>query len=141
MRRILFDTDVVLDFLFDRQPYAQDTLQLLLLCERKELVGYVTPVIVSNCYYILRQKADHEFVKNQLKQFLSIVKILPMDRQIVQLAMHSKFKDFEDALQYYAARKSAKIDGIVTRNLKDFKKASLPIFSPSEMLQRVKMEH
>jgi predicted nucleic acid-binding protein len=79
-------------------------------------------------------------VKNQLKQLLSIVKTLPMDEQMVQLALHSKFKDFEDALQYYAARKSAKIDAIVTRNLKDFKKASLPIFSPSEMLQRVRLE-
>ena len=140
MKRLLIDTDVLLDFLFDRQPEAQYTLELLLKCETKELIGYVTPVTLSNCYCVLRQNADHDYVQNQMKQLLSILKVLPVDKQTVQLALYSKFKDFEKAIHYFAARKSTKIDALVTRNLKDFKKSTIPVFSPGELLSVLQQE-
>jgi hypothetical protein len=43
-----------------------------------------------------------------------------------------KFKDFEDAVLHEAA-KQVKVQGIVTRNAKDFKKATLSIYSPEEL--------
>ena len=137
MKRILFDTDIILDFLFNREPYAEDTLRLLLLCEKKQLLGFVTPVIISNTYYILRQQASHEIVLEKLKMLLSILKVLTMNNEVVHLALNSRFKDFEDALQYYSAIKSEKIDSILTRNTKDFKEAKLPVFTPKEILQTI----
>jgi predicted nucleic acid-binding protein len=137
MKRILFDTDVILDFLFNREPYAEDTLRLLLLCEKKQILGFVTPVIISNTYYILRQQASHEIVLEKLKMLLSILKVLTMNNVVVHLALNSRFKDFEDALQYYSAIKSEKIDSILTRNTKDFKEAKLPVFTPKEFLQTI----
>ncbi len=137
MKRILFDTDIILDFLFNREPYAEDTLRLLLLCEKKQLLGFVTPVIISNTYYILRQQASHEIVLEKLKMLLSILKVLTMNNEVVHLALNSRFKDFEDALQYYSAIKSEKIDSILTRNTKDFKEAKLPVFTPKEFLQTI----
>ena len=137
MKRILFDTDVILDFLFNREPYAEDTLRLLLLCEKKQILGFVTPVIISNTYYILRQQASHEIVLEKLKMLLSILQVLTMNNEVVHLALNSRFKDFEDALQYYSAIKSEKIDSILTRNTKDFKEAKLPVFTPKEFLQTI----
>jgi predicted nucleic acid-binding protein len=140
VRHVLFDTDVILDFLFDRKPFSQNSLALFLKCEDKELCGYVTPVILSNIYYITMQESHHAFVLEKLKVLVSIFTVLPMDQKTVHLALHSKFNDFEDALQYAAALGSKKIDALVTRNLKDFKKSTIPVFSPGELLSVLQQE-
>ncbi len=134
MKRVLFDTDVLLDFLFDRKPFSDQTLTLLLACQEKKIIGYLTPVIFSNMYYILRQQASDAFVKEKLGVLLSIVRVLPMNEQTVHLAINSSFKDIEDAMQYFCALKNANIDAILTRNTKDYKKSVIPIFLPSEWL-------
>ena len=134
MKRVLFDTDVLLDFLFDRKPFSDHTLKLLLACQDKKMIGFLTPVIFSNMYYILRQQASDVYVKEKLDVLLSILRVLPMSEQIVHLAMNSSFKDMEDALQYFSALKNANVDAILTRNTKDFKKSAIPVFLPSEWI-------
>ena len=67
MTRILIDTDVILDFFFDRQPFAENASKIFSLCESKEIKGFITPVIISNVYYLLRQTAKHEKVIEKLK--------------------------------------------------------------------------
>lgn len=134
MKRVLFDTDVLLDFLFDRKPFSDQTLTLLLACQEKKIIGYLTPIIFSNMYYILRQQASDAYVKEKLGVLLSIVRVLPMNEQTVHLAISSSFKDIEDAMQYFCALKNANIDAILTRNTKDYKKSVIPVFLPSEWL-------
>lgn len=134
MKKILLDTDVILDFLLDRKPFSDDTLRVLLKCENKELQAFVTPVIVANTYYLLRQKASHAYVIEQLKILLKIISVLSMDQKQVLSALESKFTDFEDALQYFSALQNTKIEAILTRNGKDFKYAELPVFTPKEFL-------
>ena len=72
MTRILIDTDVILDFFFDRQPFAENASKIFSLCESKEIKGFVTPVIISNVYYLLRQTAKHEKVIEKLSEFLEM---------------------------------------------------------------------
>lgn len=134
MKRVLFDTDVLLDFLFDRKPFSDQTLTLLLACQEKKIIGYLTPIIFSNIYYILRQQASDAYVKEKLGVLLSIVRVLPINEQTVHLAISSSFKDIEDAMQYFCALKNANIDAILTRNTKDYKKSVIPVFLPSEWL-------
>ena len=134
MKSVLIDTDVLLDFYLDRKPFSEDSLQLLLKCEQKQLQGFATPVIIANVYYIFRQKASHATVTEQLKLLLKIITVLAMDQKQVLAALDSKFTDFEDALQYYSAIQSNKVDGIITRNINDYKKSALPVFTPNEFL-------
>jgi len=135
MDKILIDTDVVLDFFFDRVPFSEDTSQILSLCEMKAIEGYITPVIVSNTYYLLRKIASHTKVINNLKQLLSILEVLAMDKEIILNALNSNFKDFEDALQNYAAIKNGHIGVIVTRNIKDYKNSEIAIMTPDTYLK------
>jgi predicted nucleic acid-binding protein len=134
MKSVLIDTDVLLDFYLDRKPFSDDSLQLLLKCEQKQFRAYVTPVIVANTYYILRRHATHHYVIERLQVLLNTIHILAMDQKQVLAALESKFTDFEDALQYFSAVNSNKIDAIITRNIKDFKKSALPVFTPNEFL-------
>jgi predicted nucleic acid-binding protein len=134
MKSVLIDTDVLLDFYLDRKPFSDDSLQLLLKCEQKQFRAYITPVIVANTYYILRRHATHHYVVERLQILLNTITVLSMDQKQVLAALESKITDFEDALQYFSAVNSNKIDAIITRNIKDFKKSALPVFTPNEFL-------
>jgi predicted nucleic acid-binding protein len=134
MKRILIDSDVILDLLLDRKPFCEDSLAIIYACEQKQLQGFVTPVIIANVYYIFRQKASHVTVTEQLKLLLNIISVLNMDQKQVLAALDSKFTDFEDALQYFSAIQSNKVNVIITRNTSDYKKSALPVFTPYEFL-------
>jgi predicted nucleic acid-binding protein len=135
MRRVLVDTDVILDFFFDRKPFSDEAAKILALCESGDIAGYVTPVIISNVYYLLRQTARHEKVIEKLNQLISIVEVLVTDKEIIKTALSSGFKDFEDALQNYSAEKNGDIDVIITRNIKDFKNSTLGVMTPENYLK------
>lgn len=135
MVKILIDTDVILDFFFDREPFSENAAKILSLCESKEIKGFVTPVIISNVYYILRQTAKHEKVIEKLKMLVSITEILVINKDSILQALNSDFKDFEDALQNYSAELYKEIDIIITRNTKDYKNSSLGVMTPDNYLK------
>jgi len=135
MDKVLIDTDVILDFFFDRQPFAEYATQVLSLCESNQIKGFVTPVICSNVYYLLRQAANHKKVIENLKQLLIITDVLLMDKEVVSNALNSEFKDFEDSLQNFAAMKNGEIDIILTRNIKDFNKSEIAVLTPESYIK------
>ncbi|MBF4471856.1 type II toxin-antitoxin system VapC family toxin [Flavobacterium sp. HJJ] len=135
MDKILIDTDVILDFFFDREPFSEEASKILSLCEKGELYGYVTPVIISNVYYLLRKTAKHEKVIGNLKKLLKIVDVVVIDKTAVIEALNSDFKDFEDALQNYSVENKNDIKVIVTRNIKDYKMSKLSIMTPETFLK------
>lgn len=137
MDNVLIDTDVILDFFFDRKPFAEYATQLIGLCEVKKINGFITPVICSNVYYLLRQTARHEKVIAKLKQLLMITNVLSMDKDVVLNALNSKFRDFEDGLQNFAAMKHGSIDAILTRNLKDYSKSAIGVITPESYVKMI----
>ena len=76
MDKVLIDTDVLLDFFFDREPFAEYATEILSLCEENKLRGFTTPVIISNVYYLLRKTAKHDIIVEKIKQLLSIIDII-----------------------------------------------------------------
>lgn len=137
MRNILIDTDVILDFFFDRKPFSDQSAQILTMCETKLISGFITPVICSNLYYLLRQTARHAKVIDKLKLLLSITDVLVMDREVVIHALSSGFNDFEDALQSFSAMKSGNIEAIITRNVKDYKNSNIGALTPENYLKTI----
>jgi len=135
--KILLDTDVILDFFFDRKPYVDAAAKILSLAELKQIEAYITPIIISNVYYLLRKTASHAQVMSQLKLLMSIINILLINKEIVLLALNSSFKDFEDALQYYSAEFDENIDAIITRNVKDYRESNLSVQTPDEFLKYI----
>jgi predicted nucleic acid-binding protein len=137
MDKILIDTNVILDFFFDRKPFSENASKILSLCEKKKLKGFVTPVMISNVYYLLRKAAGHKRVIESLKQLLSIVDVAIINKATVLEALNSNFKDFEDALQNLSAPNEKEIKIIITRNTKDYTTGSLPIMTPEAYLKAI----
>lgn len=135
MDYVIIDTDVILDFFFDREPYAEYAAEVLNLCEEQKIKGFITPVAISNIYYLLRKTGKHDLIIEKLKQLLTIIDIAQMDKTVVLKALNSQFKDFEDGLQNFSAIEKRKIKIILTRNIKDFKRSTLLIMTPETYIK------
>ena len=136
MDHVLIDADVILDFLYDRKPYSEFSAQVFLLCEKGKIMGYTTPVIISNVYYILSRNAKHGEIIDKIKQLMTILEISIIDKNTIVEALNSKFKDFEDAIQNYSAENNDLIKIILTRNTKDYKESRLAIMTPEMYLKK-----
>ena len=135
MTNVLIDTDVILDFLFDRKPYSDNATKILALCESGAINGFVTSVMLSNIYYLLRKTASHDKVIDSLKMLLQFLEVQTTDKKAVLAALESDFKDFEDALQNFSAQQDSEISVIITRIVKDYKTSKLAIMQPEVYLK------
>jgi len=135
LKKIFFDTDVILDISIKRELDIKDSVKLINLVENGLFKGYTSTIIFSNTYYIQRKLIGHEVSINFLKNFRSLVTVLNVDDSIIHKALESDFNDFEDAIQYFTAIENS-IDCIITRNVNDYKKSTIPVYTPTELLKQ-----
>ena len=135
MTDLFIDTDVIIDFLIDRKPFSREAAIIFTLIEQKRLKGYSSSLTFSNLYYVLRKIESHNKVISKLDSLSKMVGILKVEEQTIKKALISGFSDFEDSIQYFSAIDSKKIDVIITRNIKDFKKSEIPIMTPGDFLK------
>lgn len=132
---LFIDTDVIIDFIIDRQPFSREAAQVFILIDQKKVKGYTSALCYSNLYYVLSKYASHKKGITMLNELSELVGILKVDDDIIKASLASDFKDFEDAIQYYTAQEYKKIDVIITRNIKDYKKSSLPVMTPETFMK------
>jgi predicted nucleic acid-binding protein len=135
MRDLFIDTDVIIDFLIDRKPFSREAAIIFTLIEQKKLKGFSSSLTFSNLYYVLRKIESHNRVISKLDSLSKMVGILKVEEQTIKNALASGFPDFEDSIQYFSAVDSKKIDVIITRNIKDFKKSEIPVMTPEDFLK------
>lgn len=134
MDRILVDTNIVLDLLAERKEFITEAQELFTLSDKKELKLYVSSLTFTNTYYILSEKMKLSNARKILRKFKVLVEVLPMDDKVIDLSLESDFNDFEDAIQYHTAIEN-EIEIILTRNLKDFKTAKIPVLTAKNYIE------
>ncbi|MGL4598212.1 MAG: type II toxin-antitoxin system VapC family toxin [Bacteroidia bacterium] len=132
MKHLFLDTNVLIDFLADRKPFSLDAAMIFNYSFKKRITIYVAAVSFNNIYYIMRQSCSHAVTIKILSELQEWTQVVDVSKDVIQKSLKSEFKDFEDAIQYKCATTITKIDCIVTRNTKDFKSSSLPVFTPKE---------
>jgi predicted nucleic acid-binding protein len=135
MKRVLLDTNVILDFLLRREPnygYAQSIIKKTV---NGNVQGYITATMATDIFFMLQKTNGKTFASNSLDDLLIILDVLTVYRDDVYSALYSGWDDFEDALQAHVAVRGG-MDAIVTRNIKDYKKAKdIDIILPNGFLQ------
>jgi predicted nucleic acid-binding protein len=136
-RRILVDTDVILDLLLGRQPFYPSASRLFVAFEEGRLEGHVSSLAFSNLFYLLRKEegGGPEAIAI-LRKLRLVTRVLTVDEKIIDLALASTFNDFEDAIQYFAAAEWG-LDALVTRNRRDYKVSKIAVVSAEECLELV----
>ncbi|MCX5806958.1 MAG: PIN domain-containing protein [Proteobacteria bacterium] len=127
--KLLFDTNIVLDVLMDRKPFADSASALFAASEEGAITGYLCGTTLTTIYYIVSKAMGSEQAKEAIKKLLVIFQVALVNRVVIEKALASDFKDFEDAV-LHASACYAGVDAIVTRNEGDFSKADIPIYSP-----------
>ena len=135
MIHIFSDTDIILDVITGRMPYSVEASSLFTLIEEDQVKSSTSSLSFSNIYYVLRKYASHQRVVSKLKELSELLEIMNVDDTIIKQALQSGFKDFEDAIQYQTALSNPEIGVIVTRNIKDYKHAELPVMTPGTFLK------
>ena len=132
--KALIDTNVILDALITRDPWAAAAQEILRTAAMDKFKGFITASQTTDIFYYLRRYgADVSTSKKIIKKLTASVKIsdiLPAD---VENALDSDMSDYEDGLLAYCAKRQ-KTDFIITRNKKDFVKSPVPAISPDEFL-------
>jgi predicted nucleic acid-binding protein len=137
MKKLLIDTNIVLDLLAKREPYYEDSARLFSLADKKQVNLSVSSLTFANTHYTLMKVKNSKESKLILRKLKLIVDVLSLDDKVIGLALNdSDFEDFEDSIQYFSAIEN-NVDIIITRNLKDFKKSTLPVMTPGQYLQTI----
>jgi Predicted nucleic acid-binding protein, contains PIN domain len=135
MEKLLVDTNIFIDLLAKRESFYQEAQELLTLADEKHLSLFISALTFANIYYILSEDLETDEARKVMIKFKALVKVLPLEDKVLELALSSDFNDFEDAIQYYTALDN-KLEIIITRNKKDFKKSTLPVLTAREYLNR-----
>jgi predicted nucleic acid-binding protein len=136
--RILVDTNVLLDVLLARPPWATDAARVWYLAETT-LTGYVSVLSYANAYYVIRRAADRETADKALRLLRATFHLVAFDQGMLDQSLASDFPDFEDAVQYVCARK-ARVECILTRDAGHFASSAIPVLSPDQFLATYSFE-
>ncbi len=137
--KLFIDSDIILDVALSRDPHYMSSSLILSIIESKILDGYTSSIVISNLYYILRKLESHKTAIDFITKLRLIIKILPVTDDVIKLSLESKFKDFEDALQYYIALLN-NIDYLITRNVKDYARNEIKVHTPDEFIKLKKIK-
>jgi predicted nucleic acid-binding protein len=135
MNGVFVDTDIVLDLLGNRKPFCRHAAELFSIADRSEITIFVSSLSFSNLNYILSKQYSSNQARKILMKFKTLVTVLSVSDKVVELALLSDFKDFEDALQYFTALENG-VTLLLTRNLKDYKTAGIPIMTAEQYLKK-----
>jgi len=133
VERVFVDSDIVLDLLSARQPHYKPAAGLFSLADEGRIKLYISSLTFANINYVLSRQLSATQAGKMLLKFKALITVSPVNDKIIELALTSDFNDFEDAIQYHTAVEN-RINTLLTRNLKDFKKAEIAILTAQQYL-------
>ncbi len=133
---LLIDTNILLDFLLDRWPFADDAQEVWRACETGKATGYVSVLSFANIVYVMRKMMTPERVEALLLQIAAIFNLVALTPGDLSDAAFKYWKDFEDAVQSATAER-LRCDAIVTRNVRDYQGSRVPALSPEAFLKNL----
>lgn len=131
--RLLLDTNVLLDVLLDRTPFAGPARRVLQLVEQRAVVGVVCATSVTTIHYLIARHRDVRTAEDSVRRLLEILDVAAADRHVLLEACGATGPDFEDRVVAEAG-KAVGIDAIVTRDARGFAASGSVVLSPAEFV-------
>ncbi len=131
--RVLFDTNVLIDFLLDRASFAEAAADLLSRADRGQIQGLACADSFTTIFYLMQKAINREAARRHISSLLSVLDVTPVNRATLEQAAESGLRDFKDAVVVESARQ-ASVDCVVTRNEKDFAGSRVTVYSPRALL-------
>lgn len=133
--KILIDTNVLIDYILEREPFFDDAMRVIFSCIDGSVKGYIAAHSISNMFFILRKDFTIKERREILSNLCTIFEVEGIDKsKLISALSNEKFSDFEDCLQMEYAKRCG-VDYIVTRNIADFTSSEIEAVLPSEYLK------
>ena len=139
MMRVLIDTNIILDVLFDRQPFVEDAVKLWQLVEAERVIGCLTATTLTNIFYIARKQLGTERTREVIADLLAVFEICPVGKEILSDALSLPFVDYEDAVQEAVAQQAG-VDAIITRNLSDYTYSTFRVMTAGDIIRELETD-
>ena len=139
--RVLIDTCVIIDVLQSRVPFAEPAQKIFIYSANQQFEGYITAKSVTDIYY-LTHRLTHSDAETRkiLSKLFTLFYVLDTASLDCRKAISSEISDYEDAIMVETAIRSG-MDCIVSRNVKDYAKSSIPVYEPSSFLSILEAEN
>lgn len=135
--KVLFDTNVILDALLEREPFFENAATLFKAIGQGKIEAFVSATSIKDTYFLIcKETKDKDRGLQAVKDLLKLMQICEVNKSVIERAIELNFKDFEDAIQV-AAVEPIKPDVIVTRNIKDFKGTSILKMRPKDLCEQL----
>lgn len=133
--KLFVDADVVIDFFASRESYVNPASELFELNEKGEVILFISAVSITNIYYIVRKYLGHKKTIDVIEMLMEMTEIVGTTKKEISQALKNSFSDFEDSVQYSSALMVKGLNAIITRNVKDYKKAKIAVLTPLDFLK------
>ena len=134
MERIFVDTNIILDWLGNRDPFFVFARSLFNKGEKGEIQILISTMSYISVEYVLRKRIGTQRTIKALSGLRSISQVCASGAKEIDLSLASRFKDFEDAFQYYSALNNG-ADVIISRDAKDYKYSDLAVMNAEQYLK------
>lgn len=137
MKHVMIDTNVALDLLANRKPFAEEASQLFNLAAQGRVKLYLSSLSYTNLFYVLKKDNRTEVVLSSLRNLEHLCETVDVNSDVIKSALRIRSGDLEDAVQLQAAIHHKKVTAIVTRDAKGFRRSSIPAFNCREAIAMV----
>lgn len=138
--KVFIDTNILIDFLAARHPFAEDAIALFQLADNEEIELIASDLTIINVIYILtRMHYGLSDIYDSLDNIRPLLTITSMGATAVDRCLQHRSDDFEDEMQYLSAV-DANADYILTRNKKDFDFGDSAVMTPQEFFKEQNIE-
>ena len=128
------DTNILIDLVTMRAPFGKVAAQLFETAKKEKWELFSSAISITTTHYILSKSLDNASATEVIGKILDLLTIVPVDSSMLRRAVSHPINDYEDAVQFECAASIKGINGIITRNKKDFKHSTIPVFAPEEVL-------
>jgi predicted nucleic acid-binding protein len=131
--RVILDLNIILAVLQKREPFYESSAALLAAAETDRIDGYLAAHSVTTLFYLIQKGRTSAEARAAITNLLQFLKIAPVGQTTIEQSLNLDYPDFEDAVQMISAVQ-CRADYLITRNIKDFQPALLPVLQPIDFL-------
>ncbi|HJS01526.1 MAG TPA: PIN domain-containing protein [Flavobacterium sp.] len=135
-KQIFLDTTILIDIITNRKPFSNEAILIFDYCQRKKIRMYATSHSIATLYSLLKTMEEEKELRSIIDDLLDTISVIAISEPILRKSIKSSHKDFEDAIQIVAAQSIHTMNCIITRDIKDYKKAKISVFTPDEFLNK-----
>ena len=137
MRKILVDTNVILDVLLDRRPHAEASAAIWSLVETGAAEGLLAVHAITTIHYLIQKQVGEMKATRAIAAILKVFDVAPIDFKVIEAAIQLHLPDFEDAVTASAAFATG-CDWIATRDPRGFRGSTVRAITPQMLIPLLK---